>query len=50
MRHESVETTMRFYVGRKAQDTADILWQATGGMDLGDTLGDTRQQTEESSS
>jgi hypothetical protein len=28
MRHESIETTMKFYVGRSAQRTADILWQA----------------------
>jgi integrase len=27
MRHESIETTMRFYVGRNAQVTADVLWQ-----------------------
>jgi integrase len=28
MRHESIETTMKFYVGRNAQATADVLWQA----------------------
>jgi integrase len=28
MRHESIETTMRYYVGRNAQKTADILWEA----------------------
>jgi len=28
MRHESIETTMRFYVGRNAQTTADLLWAA----------------------
>ncbi len=28
MRHESIETTMKFYVGRNAQTTADVLWQA----------------------
>jgi hypothetical protein len=28
MRQESVCTTMRFYVGRNAQATADVLWQA----------------------
>ncbi len=28
MRHESIETTMRYYVGRNAQTTAEVLWQA----------------------
>ena len=28
MRHENIETTMRYYVGRNAQTTADVLWQA----------------------
>ena len=28
MRHESIDTTLRFYVGRNAQATADILWEA----------------------
>ncbi len=28
MRHESIETTLRFYVGRNAQSTAARLWQA----------------------
>ncbi|MBN1854003.1 MAG: site-specific integrase [Pirellulales bacterium] len=28
MRHESIETTMKFYVGRNAQDVADQLWTA----------------------
>lgn len=28
MRHESIETTMKFYVGRNVQATADVLWQA----------------------
>ena len=26
MRHESIDTTMRYYVGRNAQTTADVLW------------------------
>jgi len=30
MRHESIDTTMRFYVGQNAQRTADILWNAIG--------------------
>ncbi len=30
MRHESIETTMTFYVGLNAEATADELWKATG--------------------
>lgn len=26
MRHESIETTMRYYVGQNAESTADTLW------------------------
>jgi integrase len=36
MRHESISTTMEFYVGRNAEAAADVLWEA-----VGDTLGDT---------
>ena len=28
MRHESIDTTLKFYVGRDAQRTAEILWEA----------------------
>ena len=28
MRHENIETTMRYYVGRNAQNTAKTLWEA----------------------
>ncbi len=28
MRHESIETTMRYYVGRSVQATADVVWAA----------------------
>ena len=28
MRHESIETTMRYYVGRNATVTADAVWKA----------------------
>jgi hypothetical protein len=35
MRHESIETTLRFYVGTNAERTADACWDAfenaTGG-------------------
>jgi len=47
MRHESISTTMQFYVGRSAQATADVVWQAYAsatakiGNVKGDTLGDT---------
>jgi hypothetical protein len=28
MRHESIETTLRFYVGTNAQRTNDVIWEA----------------------
>jgi hypothetical protein len=28
MRHESIDTTLRYYVGRNAQQTASVLWGA----------------------
>ena len=28
MRHRSIETTMRYYVGKNAEQTADVLWAA----------------------
>lgn len=31
MRHESIETTMRYYVGRNAEAAADALWDAVAG-------------------
>jgi integrase len=40
MRHESIETTLRFYVGKNAESTADVLWEAherAGGNSLGNT-------------
>ena len=30
MRHESIETTLRYYVGRNAATTADALYRAIG--------------------
>jgi integrase len=45
MRHESIETTMRYYVGRNAQSTASVLW-AAAGRDLGAFLGATAQETQ----
>ena len=32
MRHESIETTMRYYVGQNAERTADALWDAFNSM------------------
>lgn len=37
MRHESIETTMRFYVGRNAETAADVLWEAVKGDTSGDS-------------
>jgi len=40
MRHESIDTTMRFYVGENASNTADALWNAyatAGGNTSGNT-------------
>jgi integrase len=42
MRHKSIETTMKFYVGQNAEKTADALWLAYDQLraaDLGNTLG-----------
>jgi len=36
MRHESIDTTMKYYVGVNAEATADELWKA-----VGNTLGNT---------
>lgn len=38
MRHRSIDTTLKYYVGRDAEQTADVLWATlvTGG---GDTVG-----------
>ncbi|MBC7853998.1 MAG: site-specific integrase [Pirellulaceae bacterium] len=38
MRHEDISTTMRYYVGRNAQRTADVLWEAHERA-TGNTLG-----------
>lgn len=41
MRHESMETTLKFYVGRNAQSTADVLWAAHAAQ--GNSLGNSGQ-------
>ena len=38
MRHENIQTTMRYYVGRNAQKTADAVWDAYR-RNLGTVLG-----------
>jgi integrase len=48
MRHESIETTLRYYVGRNAQQTASVLWDAAK-LAVGDYLGDTNRGTQETS-
>ena len=39
MRHESIETTMRYYVGRNANTTADAVWEAYRRSQEGTVLG-----------
>ena len=42
-RHESIETTMKFYVGRNAEATADVLYEAVAtARRQSDTFSDTR--------
>ncbi len=36
MRHDSIETTLRYYVGLNAESTAEVLYQAVGNS-LGNT-------------
>jgi integrase len=45
MRHESIETTLRFYVGKNAERTADVLWAAHEQAQTGNTSATTEQQT-----
>jgi len=40
MRHESIHTTMRYYVGRNAKATAAILWELAAAQVVGDQMGD----------
>lgn len=42
MRHEDNSTTMKFYVGKEAEATADVLWEAA--KTAGNTLGNTRRK------
>ena len=40
MRHESITTTLAYYVGADAEEAADAIWEAAGN-----TLGNTPQKT-----
>ena len=44
MRHESIETTLRFYVGRNAQTAAKVIWEAYRGLP-GNKTGNTAPST-----
>jgi integrase len=44
MRHENIDTTMEFYVGRDAEATADEIWQAYG---RGNSSGNTASKSSE---
>jgi len=44
MRHESIQTTMRFYVGENAKRTSAILWEAHRAQAVGGTLGGSELQ------
>jgi hypothetical protein len=51
MRHESIETTMRYYVGKNAEMVADVLWKAVGNTSsnsllvaTSDSIGELSQQ------
>jgi integrase len=46
MRHESIETTMRYYVGRNANTTADAVWKAYERSQEGTVLGTVRENGE----
>lgn len=41
MRHRDIATTMGYYVGRSAEQTADVVWRTVA--DVGDTQGDIRK-------
>ena len=44
MRHESIDTTLRYYVGRNAEATAEMLWQAHKPAMESNTLGNTHPE------
>jgi integrase len=48
MRHEVIETTLRYYVGRNSQNTARTLWEAHKKAAGGNISGNSRQTTPQS--
>ena len=45
MRHEDISTTMKYYVGKEVDATADVLWAAIEKKpEQGNTLGNTRRK------
>jgi len=47
MRHESIDTTMKFYVGRNAEAMAKLLWSEFGQKTEGNTFGNSRPKRRE---
>ena len=43
MRHESIETTQKYYLGRNAQRTADVLWGAVETLKRNDSVPSTNR-------
>jgi len=43
MRHESIDTTLRYYVGHNAKRTAGVLWDAYRALPVGATMGATSE-------
>jgi len=43
MRHESIETTMKYYVGQNAERTANVLWEAHEKSERSNSLSNTWQ-------
>ncbi|HJN13682.1 MAG TPA: hypothetical protein QF564_33725 [Pirellulaceae bacterium] len=39
MRHENIQTTLRYYVGQNAKRTSAILWEAHRAQTAGGVLG-----------
>lgn len=47
LRHRSIDTTMRYYVGQNAQATADVIWEAHSLAQKSNSLGNSRPIREE---
>ena len=48
MRHETIETTMKYYVGHSAQTIAETLWKSEPVHGLGNILGNSGHFTRSS--